>query len=292
MRCLITGSAGYIGSALFRKLSSVPTNKVIGFDRSPSETTTKVCDLAETIPLNERVDIVYHLAGLYEKDYDRPPFFSIEDYIRDNVKTTERVLNYVKCNQCHIVFTSSLLISENPIPYSYYSKSKALAEKAILEAKSCSSVICRLPRVIGIPDDPNGTEFLKQNGLPCDIVSKFISEIIEKGVLKIYSGQLKRNYIHLNESIDCLQACCDFSGIFDARIYESISIKRIANILMELVKSSGLQLSIIQINPNVVQPVISNEVNVLIDKIVPHFPNCDELFRNVATKYFKANKKI
>lgn len=67
MKVLVTGSSGFIGQALIRRLAGVQC-EVVGLDRRPAETTDIVCDILDTDRLIEAVrsaapDALVHLAA-------------------------------------------------------------------------------------------------------------------------------------------------------------------------------------------------------------------------------------
>jgi nucleoside-diphosphate-sugar epimerase len=72
MRVLVTGSSGFIGQALVRRLKAAGW-EVAGLDRSPGATTDHVCDILDAARLNDTIqgfspDTLVHLAARIDLD--------------------------------------------------------------------------------------------------------------------------------------------------------------------------------------------------------------------------------
>lgn len=160
-RCVVTGSAGFIGSTLCARLaregwavtgvdaftdSYDPVEKVL---RAASltrvaGTTLVVGDLAELdlARVFDGAEVVFHLAG---RAGVRPSFAQEERYVHDNVVTTERVVAAARQSGVRrIVYASSSSVYGDgdapfredaaPSPISPYGRTKLEAERCCLAA--------------------------------------------------------------------------------------------------------------------------------------------------------------
>lgn len=155
MKALVTGGGGFTGSALARELIK-KGNKVISFSRGDypelreSGIRTLRGDLSDSdlvLEAAENADIVFHVAakagisGCYS------------DYYRTNVTGTSNIIKACRTNNVkYLIYTSSASVvfngknidgGDESLPYpkrplSFYTETKAMAEKLVLEADSPS----------------------------------------------------------------------------------------------------------------------------------------------------------
>ncbi len=153
MNALVTGGGGFIGSALVCELvrrgyrvtsfsrNDYPALRKIGVDVKRGD----ISDTNSVLKACEHMDIMFHvaakagLAGYYR------------DYYRINVTGTANIIHVCKMNKIkYLIYTSSASVvfdgnniegSDESLPYpvrpvSYYTATKALAEKLVLQANS------------------------------------------------------------------------------------------------------------------------------------------------------------
>ncbi len=135
MKCLVTGSAGYIGSCLVKRLAQL-NHKVIGLihQSEPKESLSMVTyikgditDLDSISEIKENVDIVFHCAAKV-KDYGpKKHFFDV------NVTGTENLIKICKERNIKQFVYLSHLPYESSSNKSYYSQTKHIAESLLLK---------------------------------------------------------------------------------------------------------------------------------------------------------------
>lgn len=137
-RILVTGGAGFIGTALIKKLLSMG-NEVISLDNYSSgkkenhlggvkyinASTTKINELFS----GETFDVVFHLG-----EYSRiaPSFYDIENVWESNVFGTFEVLEFCKNKKIKIIYAgSSTKFAEEGTSHSPYSYSKSQSAELV-----------------------------------------------------------------------------------------------------------------------------------------------------------------
>lgn len=178
MRILVTGSSGYVGSRLLRKLVD-KGHYVIALDRQPSSepgganTLFVTCDLLDTQTYQAHlkgVDIIVHLAAA-KGDWG----ISKDEYYRDNLEATQALIaageaSDVK-NWLFYSTVSALGPSKQPLaedapraPQNPYGASKADCEKAfdayLLRVPDARLLTLR-PSVVFGPDNPWNTNIFR-----------------------------------------------------------------------------------------------------------------------------------
>jgi nucleoside-diphosphate-sugar epimerase len=288
-RFVVTGSAGYIGSEVFLRLCDISPGRVVGIDRRPSMTTTILWTLGAGVPPGlGNPEVIYHLAGLFEKDFERRPLIPWLAYYGDNVDATRRVLEFAESTGSHLVFSSTLLVSETPRPQDSYTATKGQAEALLVGRCSVSAAVCRLPRVIGLGHQPQASPTVPGKGspeLPEDIVSHFVTQAVFNQRIEYSGGQLRRWYIHLDEAVKCLETCSHLRGVFDARLYGPITIAQVARLVARAAEHLGMQVALKPLPGGTPDAEVSMAPGALRNIVHTRFSCSEELIQCVAQQY-------
>ncbi|MEQ7154195.1 NAD-dependent epimerase/dehydratase family protein [Brevundimonas aurifodinae] len=219
---IITGSSGFIGSALVRHLST--RYQVIGFDRDlpphpPAEAECVCIDLTDDasveaafrrvrVAYGSRIASVVHLAGYF--DLTGEPNSKYEEV---TVKGTERLLRALQAFETEqFVFVSTMLIhasttpgvpinEQSPLDASLpYRDSKIRTEQLIREQRGAIPAVYLRPA--GIYDDGGHSAFLAQQ----------IARINERRLSShVYPGSLATGQpsLHLDDLLDAVERVID-----------------------------------------------------------------------------------
>lgn len=214
MRILVTGAAGFIGSALCARLADV-THDVVACSRTRAELPgifyvrspelSPEADWSEFLPT---VDAVVHLAGLAHVTSEKSDVGTEERYLRINAEgsrklaeqcVTAGVKQFVFLSSCHAVAAESdevLTDGMVPQPVTAYGRSKLAAEDAItsvLADSGCAWTILRPPLVYGPGNKANFGLLVKlvKTGLP----------------LPLASVTNRRSFIYVENLVDLIVAC-------------------------------------------------------------------------------------
>jgi nucleoside-diphosphate-sugar epimerase/uncharacterized membrane protein len=214
---LITGSSGFIGSALINKFAG--RFSLVGFDRmashAPPPAAECVCiDLTSEqgvkgaferirIAYGNRIASVIHLAAYYDLSGEPSPL-----YEQITVRGTERLLQHLQEFQVEqFIFTSTMLVhapvepgqrinEDSPIdPRWPYPLSKVETESLIRKQHGDIPIV--LLRLAGVYDDKCRNAFLSQQ----------ISRIYERQILShLYPGDIQRGqaFVHLDDAGEAL----------------------------------------------------------------------------------------
>jgi len=171
MNAMVTGGGGFIGSALVGELIKKGF-KVTSFSQGDYPGLRKIgvkpirgnlSDQDSVIKASKNIDIIFHVAAKAGSNGDYSEFYET------NVTGTENIINACKINKIpYLIFTSSASVvfdgkdiegSDESLPYpahpaSYYTATKAMAEKLILNANSDSLKTLSLrPHLVYGPGD-------------------------------------------------------------------------------------------------------------------------------------------
>lgn len=214
---IVTGSSGFIGSAVVQRLAQ--RYRVIGFDRDvpphpPAEAECVCIDLTDDASVRaafqrvrtaygEKIASVVHLAAYF--DLTGAPN---EKYETVTVQGTERLLTELKTLQVEqFVFASTMLVHApttpgQPIDENWpfepslpYRDSKIRTEQLIRDQRGAMSAV--LLRPAGVYDDGGHSAFLAQQ----------IARIYEKRLSgKVYPGDLSTGqpFLHLDDLTDAI----------------------------------------------------------------------------------------
>jgi len=175
MRILVTGSSGFIGSALVKRLKKIKKD-VIGIDQKEADTTLVVSNILDKPPkFYKQFDIIYHLASLKDA---RESFEKKKEYRENIVNVTKYILK--NFNGIEFIFTSTMAAYKPITPYGKYK----LETENIIKLSDKRFKIYRLANVYG---------------------GKKSTSIIEKKNIKIYGdGEQLRDYIHVDDVVNIL----------------------------------------------------------------------------------------
>jgi UDP-2-acetamido-2,6-beta-L-arabino-hexul-4-ose reductase len=181
---LVTGSKGFIGRNLVKRLEDQTDFKVTGFNRQ---------DDPKIIPkLISEVDVVVHLAG-----ENRPA--NNADFVTSNVELTRLICEAAgsepqsNSRKLKIIFSSSTHSQER----TPYGRSKKVAEKLLVNLSSSKFVpisILRLPGVFGKWCKPNYNS----------VVATFCHNIARGLPIKISDPDKMLTLTHIDTVVDCI----------------------------------------------------------------------------------------
>lgn len=192
---LITGGAGFLGSAIVKRLCQ--GNKVIVLDKNVSSISniSSCCNIelgaiedgmfVNQIFSKYRPDIVFHCASIKDVEQcEKSPTLALQV----NVLGTINLLQAADKNSCEsFIFVSSVLADQAT---SMYGMTKNLCEKLIgfLSNSTCKFISCRLCNIYGSPGS---------------VVDIFRNKIASKETLRIKQNEY-RTFMSLDTAIDFL----------------------------------------------------------------------------------------
>jgi len=190
---LVTGSNGFIGKHLVKGL--IKRNfKVIEFSLPHN-------DIREEININEKVDLIFHLAALLkETDYS--------ELHKTNVLGTRNVINFALKNHAKLIFASTYVYGNPdklPVdetvelrPTSNYTKSKIEAENLIINS-GLNFIILRQFNIYGPGQDGN---------MLIPLILKQIKE--NKEITLMGKPTPKRDFLYVGDLIDGMLLAADY----------------------------------------------------------------------------------
>lgn len=195
MKILVTGSEGYIGQHLVKKLGIVDT-----FDKKGKP--TYKLDIRDIISLDEEYDVVIHLAALVQVGE------SVKDpyaYYDTNLNGTINVLRGIKTK--HFILASTGAAESLNSPYALSKKACEEVVQQHAEFNNIDYTIFRFYNVIGSdgfkPTNPDGLFYA-------------LIRAIETGEFDIYGsdyntkdGTAVRDYVHVNQICDAIIKAID-----------------------------------------------------------------------------------
>lgn len=253
MKALITGSAGFIGSALSKRLTQLG-HEVVGIDdlrtgeksRVNNDETWIDEDIGELmrsdwLELVGQSDIVFHLAAEKYNSSKATP----ERVIQVNVAASERLISACALLKKPVIFTSSLYVygpgdsapqafleSDLPNPHTIYGASKLMGEN-LLEAYHWSSGLqysaLRLFFIFG----PN--QFAE--GGYKSVIIKNLEQLRDGNPLTVVgTGTQELDYVHVDDCIDVMIALMSkpLNGVANLSSGYGQSILGILNLLARL----------------------------------------------------------
>ncbi len=263
-RILVTGSTGYIGKHLTRKLVSLPDTEVYGFNRTYDEK-LPACycmegNLLEADLLNWlgkiRPDVIYHCIGTSPKS----PF---ENQLRVNAEGTRRLMQAVVDNalRSKVIVVGSAAeyglrddaVDENATcqPEGEYGISK-LAQSQIAQSFArrydLPVIIGRVFNVYGTTDRHLAIASLAAQIVQAEALYPIPSEV------HVYNLRSWRDFIHVDDVADALVALADrntqneLSGqIYNIGSGQSTAISTVLDILLECSRLSRDELQKVEL---------------------------------------------
>lgn len=235
---LVTGGAGYIGSHVCKKLSSlgyehVCCDSLINGDKDVVKYgALEICDILDEKKLRQifskyHFEAVIHLASFA---FVNESILNPELYFQNNIAGTIFLLKIMKEFKVNkIIFSSSCAVYGNdayiPItektdlnPINPYGISKMFAERMIIESKIPYSIF-RFFNVVGT--DPSLELGLGINN-SSRIVIALLESLINNTPFKVYGknyttydGTCLRDYVHVSDISDAIVLGLDNSGIYN-----------------------------------------------------------------------------
>ena len=285
MNILITGAAGYIGSALVRELvdeehfiisldnlirgnfrylasyRETPNLKLlIGDIRNPKE-------LEKTLESYRDIDVIVHLAAIpgMERCKKDP-----ENAITTNIYGTHNVLEFARKHDIgKIIFTSSAAVYGNPIktpiredhplsPTHLYGVTKLAAEKllcAYYQNYGLNVVILRLGNVYGV-----GLYTYWETVIP-----KFVRQALTQQPLTIYGdGSQSRDFVHVLDVVQAIKLVLEADkGIagetFNIASGKPTSVISVADMVRKIIKERfNEKVKIVYLPPRKGEPYIKD----------------------------------
>lgn len=220
--CIVTGSSGYIGSRLVKKLESKGWS-VTKFDILEGFDITK-----ELLPLS--VDVIFHMAALPRVEYS---IKNPSETSYHNTYGTSRILEYAVTNKIpRVIFSSSSAAKDMASPYGVQKRQSELECKMYAEVYGLDVVCLRYFNVYS-EDQPYGGSY-------STVISAWINSINTNKPLRFNgTGTDTRDYIHvqdiLSANIFCAEYGFPFKGeILDVGCGKSYSLKDIQNIVKDI----------------------------------------------------------
>ena len=241
MRIFVTGGAGFIGTHLCKKLTTLYQVTVYdNFSNSNKEIfpdmknlTLIVGDILDSTKLFDSMknhDIVIHLAA---KTDVIDSIINPDKTFETNVQGTQNILDSCKYhNISKIILTSSAAVYQNSTnsvdetsstkPLSPYGQSKLDMEKITIQSKINYSIL-RLFNVYG-------------NGQTTGVIVNFEKNILANKPLIIFGdGEAIRDFIHIDDVVDgIILSMKSASGIYNIASGNGTSIADLAKLLIEL----------------------------------------------------------
>lgn len=203
-RILVTGSSGYIGQHLIKKISEA--FEVDGLDYKPSPSTNILQDINNIdTPLAEEYDTVIHLAALVNVGES---VLDPINYYNTNIIGTKNILANIKFK--NFIFASTGAAEQLTSPYGI---SKKVSEDIV--SKFCKDTgvnftIFRFYNVIG----QDGYSPTNPDGLFFNLV-----QACKSGEFNLYGddyntkdGSCVRDYVHVNEIVHSLTRAINYSS--------------------------------------------------------------------------------
>ena len=239
---IVTGSSGFIGTNLVKKLLKDRTNSVVGLDKKPPSikdhnfnhididlgSRNAVDYLIRNISLHKNYKVI-HLAAQTSSQ------ISMEDPCQDlnsNLISLKNILDFFECSEYKpslLLFSSSMAVyGDAPLPQSGFSEDQACAPTSvygytkliseyILSKSQIPSISARLFNVYGIGQDLKN---MKQG-----MLSIYMADMIKNGKIHIKgSTERTRDFIHVDDVVASFINLLNQSNTKDITKHEVVNI--------------------------------------------------------------------
>lgn len=177
---LVTGSKGFIGKNLLKKLCSFSDINILEFNRNDSQSFLEECLL--------QCDFIFHLAG------EVRPNSTEEEFENSNVLLTELMLKILKKqNKAVSILMASTIHAK--LVKNEYGKTKRESELLIEEYSKINDIYCfiyRLPHVFGEECKPNYNS----------VVSTWIYNSIHNSDINVYDRNIEMHYVYVQDIVE------------------------------------------------------------------------------------------
>ena len=215
--CLVTGHKGFIGSKLYAKLKDLG-HEVYGVDVAADNISEKL-DIRWHLFDNEKSfnhihfepDYIFHLAAKPSVQW------SVEnpsDSLAHNVMGSSRVLEYAKlAGAKRVIFASSAAAISPTSPYGAHKRMTEMECKLYSSLYDMDTVSLRFFNVY--------SEDQEYGGPYSTAISAWFEMIKNNKPLRLDGdGTQTRDFIHVDDIIDCLIHCMQYNKNFNGEIFE------------------------------------------------------------------------
>jgi UDP-glucose 4-epimerase len=215
MRVLVTGHKGYIGSKVYKRCQELGY-EVRGVDLKNQHDKRNILDFKYHEDLERyKPEIIFHLAAnpRVQQSVELP-----SDVSKTNVLGTACVLEFARKVGCkRVVFSSSSAIYGNgdgPVsPYGLHKLQSELECKLYSQMFGVDTVCLRYFNVY--------SEDQKPSDVYPTVISAWMQRLREGRELTVYGeGQHRRDYIHVDDIVDCNLFAANYYGNFHGSYYD------------------------------------------------------------------------
>lgn len=268
MNILVTGGAGYIGTALVQRLDKLPEveqitvydnlsrrnyNFFLRHGHSLSKVKVirgEILDSRQLEKIVEKKDIVYHLAAKVTTPFaDQDPHFfeQVNNWGTANLTYAlekSKVSKFIHVSSASVYGSSDRLVDETvtPDPKTFYGISKLRGEKYVERlASKMKTIIIRSGNVYGY------NESMRFDS----VVNKFMFEANYFNKITVNgSGHQYRAFIHIEQLVQVLSDLLQIDTI-PSGIYNTVSLNLSINEITEIIKELYPDMEMIYINQDI-----------------------------------------